>query len=432
MSNDTQDDTPTMKFEVLKAAITDGSALRLGRLAFSGRRTIDTPNYFAVTSRGAIPHITPDNVNNHLHTSGVYMALEDCNRRTPATPPSILPPPRHLHHPVPPPSPHLFHRHPPSLPTILAARRLPAVAAPKGNTNTSISIFTSTGFQTLTPAAYTSALATLRPDIAIPLSDLPPTLPPSAKRALRMSERTDTWLSDFHLPSPVPSTSLFAPILPVPLPLQREYLHTLLLHPTHISGLALYSPSLLPSLLALHPTLAPLPRLDLSAPSTPHAILRLLSLGVDAFVLPFINAVSDAGVAMTFSFPPPSPPTGTQQQQQPLGIDLHAPSHRTSLAPLAEGCTCYACASHHRAYAHHLLSAREMLGWTLLQIHNHAVVARFFAGVREALGHGTFAEGARRFEEGYEAEFPAGTGERPRARGYQTKSEGGRRRRGRG
>lgn len=87
MSNDTPDDTPNMKFEVLKAAVAEGSALRLGRLAFSGRRTIDTPNYFAVTSRGAVPHITPDNANNHLDTSGVYMALENC--KPPPPPPSF-------------------------------------------------------------------------------------------------------------------------------------------------------------------------------------------------------------------------------------------------------------------------------------------------------------------------------------------------------
>lgn len=241
-----------------------------------------------------------------------------------------------------------------------------------------------------------------------------------------MSERTDTWLSDVHLPSAAAAggTSLFAPILPVPLPLQREYLTTLRLHSSQISGLAVYAPPLLPELLSLHPHLAPLPRLDLSAPGTPHAVLHLLALGIDAFVLPFVNAVSDAGVAMTFSFPPP-PTTGTDQQKLPLGIDLHSTVHRTSVTPLAQGCACYACAKHHRAYVHHLLSAREMLGWTLLQVHNHAVVSRFFAGVREALGQGTFEEAARRFGEGYEAEFPAGTGERPRARGYQFKSEGG-------
>lgn len=235
-----------------------------------------------------------------------------------------------------------------------------------------------------------------------------------------MSERTDTWLSDVHLAAPtVPGTALFAPILPVPLPLQREYLTTLRLHSSQISGLAVYAPPLLPELLSLNPHLIPLPRLDLSAPSTPHAILHLLSLGIDAFVLPFINAVSDAGVAMTFTFPPPP------GERQPLGIDLHSPSHRTSITPLAEGCTCYACTKHHRAYVHHLLSAREMLGWTLLQVHNHAVVSRFFAGVREAVGLGTFEEAAREFGEGYEEEFPAGMGERPRARGYQFKSEGG-------
>ena len=67
-----------MAFEVLKPAILDGSAARLGRLAIACRRSLETPNFFAVTSRGAVPHITPDNVSKHLQIGGAYMALEDC------------------------------------------------------------------------------------------------------------------------------------------------------------------------------------------------------------------------------------------------------------------------------------------------------------------------------------------------------------------
>lgn len=66
-----------MTFELLKTAVKDGGA-RLGRLAFPGRRTVDTPNFFGLTSRGVIPHVTPDNVERHLLTNGTYMALEDC------------------------------------------------------------------------------------------------------------------------------------------------------------------------------------------------------------------------------------------------------------------------------------------------------------------------------------------------------------------
>jgi len=80
MTDEAEDKPTVMVFEVLKSAIIDGSAARLGRLAFAGRRSIDTPNYFAVTSRGVVPHLTPDNVAKHLHAGAAYMALEDCER----------------------------------------------------------------------------------------------------------------------------------------------------------------------------------------------------------------------------------------------------------------------------------------------------------------------------------------------------------------
>ncbi len=70
-----------MRFDLskAKAALKDGgAAARVGRLAFAGRTPIDTPNFIGVTSRGALPHVTPDNVGKHLSTTGAFMALEDC------------------------------------------------------------------------------------------------------------------------------------------------------------------------------------------------------------------------------------------------------------------------------------------------------------------------------------------------------------------
>jgi queuine tRNA-ribosyltransferase len=79
MTADTQNlDSPAMRFEILKNALKDGIAARVGRLAFAGRRPIDTPNYIGMTSRGSLPHMTPDNVGRHLQVTGAYMALEDC------------------------------------------------------------------------------------------------------------------------------------------------------------------------------------------------------------------------------------------------------------------------------------------------------------------------------------------------------------------
>lgn len=69
----------SMKFQVLKAAAAgDGVAARLGRLALPQRQAIETPNFFAVTSRGVVPHLTPDTIARYGRFPGVYMAMEDC------------------------------------------------------------------------------------------------------------------------------------------------------------------------------------------------------------------------------------------------------------------------------------------------------------------------------------------------------------------
>ncbi|KAK3326477.1 tRNA-guanine(15) transglycosylase-like protein [Apodospora peruviana] len=442
-----------MTFEVLKAAVRDGAAARLGRLALAGRKTvIDTPNYFANTSRGTVPHVTPDNISKHLQTGGAYMALEDfiekpqqySTRRPPIyDTPTPVPPAKALHN---------FTAMPPSVITILGARRLPAVPSPMGNSNKSVSVFTSTGFQVLATDEYQAAVQALKPDIAVPLADLTNhTMTPTSKRALRMAERTDDWIKAWFAEqdavnaeaNPTTRVSTFAPVLPINYSIQWEYLERLAEDHFHsLSGLAVYDPDVLPDIASGYPDLLKLPQLSLAAPVTPHHVLRQITLGIDVFVLPFINAVSDSGVALTFSFPPPPSQSTTNPNNEktgtpgilPLGIDMSSTAHQTDLSPLVDSCTCYTCTSHHRAFIQHLLSAREMLGWTLLQIHNHAVMANFFAGIRQSLSSSStttdeedneFTKACAAFHTLYEPELPAGMGERPRARGYHFKSEGG-------
>lgn len=64
-------------FDVLSSVAQN--APRLGRLSLPNRKPIDTPNFMPVTSRGAIPHITPDNMQ-YAEPTPVYMALEDCKK----------------------------------------------------------------------------------------------------------------------------------------------------------------------------------------------------------------------------------------------------------------------------------------------------------------------------------------------------------------
>lgn len=323
---------------------------------------------------------------------------------------------------------HTFTALPTSLITLLAPRRTPAVLAPVGNTNTSISVFTSTGFQVLPNNSYISYTQKLKPDIVIGLADIPHGTTPGTKRIAKMSDRTLGWLMD-HVKQKGDEQALFAPILTVDLQSQWEYLDRLADDiGDEIDGLAFYDSNILPDIPATT-VLTALPRLSLDEPASPHHILRQINLGMDIFTIPFIGFATDAGIALSFRFPQPLPvdtaPENTPGTSTlPLGVDMWETSHATSVKPLSENCTCYACTSHHRAFVQHLLSAKEMLGWVLLQVHNHHILSTFFTSIRESINAGTFAKDCEAFSRAYESVLPAKSGQGPRVRGYHYKSEG--------
>jgi queuine tRNA-ribosyltransferase subunit QTRTD1 len=322
---------------------------------------------------------------------------------------------------------HAFTALPASLITLLAPRRTPAVSAPNGNTNTSISLFTSVGFQTLTNASYISYVRALRPDIAIALADVPYGIFPGTKRTAKMGDRTQAWVSHL-LDAKDQDQAVFAPVLPIDFHSQSEYLQYVADDLVYgIAGLAFYDSSLLPDIPATT-ALSRLPRLSLDEPSSPHQILRQIALGMDIFTIPFIGFATDAGIALTFRFPHPlyddeESSTENGISIRPLGVDMWTPTHATSLLPLGTSCTCSTCVSHHRAYVQHLLSAKEMLGWVLLQIHNHHVLSEFFTNIRSSIEKGTFEEDCGNFERSYESELPEKSGQGPRIRGYHFRSE---------
>ena len=65
--------------------------------------------------------------------------------------------------------------------------------------------------------------------------------------------------------------------------------------------------------------------------------------------------------------------------------------HRRDSRPVESDCPCYTCAHFSRAYLHHLFHAKEMLGPTLLSLHNVAYYLRVMAGARAAIETGAFA-----------------------------------------
>jgi queuine tRNA-ribosyltransferase len=72
-------------------------------------------------------------------------------------------------------------------------------------------------------------------------------------------------------------------------------------------------------------------------------------------------------------------------------IRLRNARHRRDPAPIESGCACYCCANYSRAYLHHLFAADEMLGPTLLSLHNLAFYLRLMRDARAAIAAGTFA-----------------------------------------
>lgn len=54
------------------------SRARCGTLKIKERQEVPTPNFYAVASRGVVPHLTPDVLAKHTEIGGVYIALEDC------------------------------------------------------------------------------------------------------------------------------------------------------------------------------------------------------------------------------------------------------------------------------------------------------------------------------------------------------------------
>ncbi|KAL2846099.1 tRNA-guanine(15) transglycosylase-like protein [Aspergillus pseudoustus] len=427
MGSDNTEDSPNemFKFSLLGSAAAV-LAPRLGRLAIAGRKPISTPHYVPLTSRGMVPHLAHDVMRDSTAIGSLFMEKEQSAKK------SSIPIPLYAV----PTKPHesalrKFTCLPDDILLILGARREPPIPCAPSNTPSSIAILTSVGFAQLSATQYAEATQKLSPDIVVGLSDLTIGQTPGIKRRAKMVDRTHAFTTHGTEALLGPDLSehsrsnaaYFAPILPLENTEQQIYLEDLEtdLRP-FISGLALYEPA---SLSIVPEELGDLPRLLFSGPTTPHDILREVSLGADLLTLPFISLASDTGVAFKFVFPAPTN-EGTQHSSEPLPLadDLWSTSYTTDTAPLDKSCSCYTCQNHHRAYIHHLLSAKEMLAWTLLQIHNHHVMDQFFAAIRESIERGTFKSDTQRFYKTYASEFPQATGEGPRLRGYKLPTSG--------
>ncbi len=115
-------------------------------------------------------------------------------------------------------------------------------------------------------------------------------------------------------------------------------------------------------------------------------ILEGVSVGVDTFDCVHPTRLARHGGALVRPLHNPNP--------KREHINLRNSHYRQDHTPLESDCPCYTCRTFSRAYLHHLFKAGEILGQTLLSIHNVRFMNRLMQAIRDSLEQGTF-EGVR-------------------------------------
>jgi queuine tRNA-ribosyltransferase len=71
-------------------------------------------------------------------------------------------------------------------------------------------------------------------------------------------------------------------------------------------------------------------------------------------------------------------------------LNIQGAKYKQDFSPLIEGCGCYTCQHYSRAYVRHLINAKEILGMTLLSLHNEYFIIKLVDDIRASIDEGSF------------------------------------------
>ena len=71
-------------------------------------------------------------------------------------------------------------------------------------------------------------------------------------------------------------------------------------------------------------------------------------------------------------------------------IHFRRQAYKFSQEPLDSNCNCKTCKTYSRAYLHHLIKAKESLGWKLLSIHNLTFYNKLMIQIRRSIMENNF------------------------------------------
>ena len=113
----------------------------------------------------------------------------------------------------------------------------------------------------------------------------------------------------------------------------------------------------------------------------PAGVVEAVSYGIDLFDCVIPTRIARNGAALV----------GCQR------LNLRNARYADDCSPLDPACGCYTCQRFTRAYLRHLVTAREILGFHLLTVHNLYLMAALMEQIRSAVAEGRFASVLQRF-----------------------------------
>ncbi|CAG8612108.1 17728_t:CDS:2 [Gigaspora margarita] len=371
-------------FNLLK--ITDPSRFRLGQLIFSRNKQekiLDTPNCFVYTMRGSVPHLTPDNLQT-IPVDSLGITLEHFLE---AQPPAST----HFMGGI-----HKFLNLEDYL-LFFDVRDSGKLQHISFNTDKYVSVVTNQGCRKVTVEEYVRYMNAYNPDIFASIADLITDKNPSLKRVKKSVDRTLNWLDEtleqikegIHVFGVVTGHDKHEERMRSAQETANRNVAGFVLNGFDLDITSKERLDLMKISLNHLPKNKPRVAYGLGAPE--YVLLGIFE-GIDIFDTSYPSEQTSLGHALTFLLLE----NGIKNEQEKF-IDLWDNKYRTDFRPILNGCKCYACQNHTRAYIFHLLAAHEMLATVLLMSHNLFHYLQFFKDIRKSINNNTFTNTAMQF-----------------------------------